>query len=91
MKLIQYRDTWRIRENMVMNIRKQLCMDMFVITQLYYQLYIKINYMFRPILFLAIIRLDTTIGENYTIYNMIQYNHQCWCKYVTTIIVSLCF
>jgi len=24
--------------------------------------------MFRPILFLAIIRLDTIIGENYTIY-----------------------
>ena len=37
--------------------------------------------MFRPILFLAIIRLDTIIGENYAIYNVIQYNRQCWCKY----------
>jgi len=34
--------------------------------------------MFRSILFLAIIRLDTIIGENYTIYNMVQYNHQYW-------------
>jgi len=32
--------------------------------------------MFRLILFLAIIRLDAIIGENYTIYNMTQYNHQ---------------
>ena len=37
--------------------------------------------MFRPILFLAVIRLDIFIGENYTLYNMTQYNHQCWCKY----------
>jgi len=37
--------------------------------------------MFLPIIYLAIIRLDTIIGENYTIYSMIQYNHQCWCKY----------
>jgi len=36
--------------------------------------------MFWPILFLAIIGLDAIIGENYTVYNMIQYNHQCWCK-----------
>jgi hypothetical protein len=32
--------------------------------------------MFWPILFLVIIRLDTIIGENYTIYNMIQYSRQ---------------
>jgi len=25
-------------------------------------------------------KVDTIIGENYTIYNTIQYNHQCWCK-----------
>jgi len=37
--------------------------------------------MFRPILFLAIIRFDTIIGENYTIYDMIQYKYQYWCKY----------
>jgi len=37
---------------------------------------IHISYMFRPILFLAIIRLYTIIGENYTIYSMTQYNHQ---------------
>jgi len=30
--------------------------------------------------YLAIVGLDTIIGENYTIYNMMQYNHQCWCK-----------
>jgi hypothetical protein len=30
---------------------------------------------------LAIIRLDTIIGGNCTIYNMIQCDHQCWCKY----------
>ena len=29
--------------------------------------------MFRPVLFLAICRLDTNIGENYTIHNMVQY------------------
>jgi hypothetical protein len=29
-----------------------------------------INYMFRPILFLAIIRLDKIIAENYTIYRV---------------------
>jgi len=32
---------------------------------------------FGQILFLAIIRLDTIIGENYTVHKMIQYNHQC--------------
>ena len=37
--------------------------------------------MFRPILFLANIRFDTIIGENCTIYNMIQYNHKSL-KYV---------
>ena len=37
--------------------------------------------MFRPIIFLAIIGLVTIIGENYTVYNKIQYNHQCWCKW----------
>jgi len=36
--------------------------------------------MFRPIQILAIIKLDTIIRENYTTYNMIQYNHQCWWK-----------
>jgi len=30
--------------------------------------------------FLAIIRLDTIIADNYTVYNVIQYNHQCWCR-----------
>jgi len=44
-----------------------------------------VNYMFRPILFLATIRLDKIIGENYTIYNMIQYNNQCWCVQVDEI------
>ena len=39
---------------------------------------IHVTYMFRPILFLAIIRVDTIIGENYTMYNMIQYSYQCW-------------
>jgi len=29
---------------------------------------------------MAVIRLDTIIGENYAVYNMIQYKHQCWCK-----------
>jgi len=42
--------------------------------------------MFRQILFLAIIRLITIIGENYTIYNMIQYNHQLL---ATTLMVIL--
>ena len=41
---------------------------------------IHINYMFRPIIFLAIIGLDTIIGENNVICNMIQYNYQCRCK-----------
>jgi len=41
--------------------------------------------MFRPILLLAIIRLNTIIGENYTIYNMIQDNHQGWFKYRGTV------
>ena len=50
-------------------------MDMAVITQLYCQLYITCQLHVRPILLLAIIRLDTFIGENYTIYRMIQYNH----------------
>jgi len=36
--------------------------------------------MFWPILILNVISLDKIIGENYTIYNKIQYNHQCWCK-----------
>ena len=33
---------------------------------------IHVNYMLRPILFLAIIRLNTIIGENYTIYRVSQ-------------------
>jgi len=55
-------------------------MDMTVITQLYCQLYITCQLHVSAILFLAIIRLDTIIGENYTVYNMIQYSHQCWFK-----------
>ena len=53
---------------------------MTVITQLYCQLYITCQLHVSANTILAIIRLDTIIGENYTIYNMIQYNHQCRCK-----------
>jgi len=56
-------------------------MGMTVITQLYCQLYITYQLHVSANRILAIIRLDKIIGENYTIYNMIQYNHQCWCKY----------
>jgi len=55
-------------------------MDTTVITQLYCQLYITCQLYVSANTIVAIIRLDTIIGENYTIYNMIQYNHQCWCK-----------
>jgi len=34
---------------------------------------IHVNYIFRPMLFFTIIRLDTIIGENYTIHNVMQY------------------
>jgi len=46
--------------------------------------------MFRPIIFLAIIRLDTIIGENYTIYNMVQYNHQYWYTNTDGCVVIYC-
>jgi hypothetical protein len=39
-----------------------------------------INYIFRSIIFLAIISLNKFTGENYTIYNMIRLIHQCWWK-----------
>ena len=54
-------------------IRKQLCIDMAVITQLYIQLYITCQLHVSANTILAIISLDTIIGEDYTIYNMIQY------------------
>jgi len=63
------------------NIRKQLRMDMTVITQLYCQLYITCQLHVSANTILSIIRLDTIIGENYTIYNVIQYSHRCWSKY----------
>ena len=47
--------------------------------------------MFWPILFLAIIRLDTIIGENYTIYNMIQYRRQCLVVILYPIIYCVVF
>ena len=53
---------------------------MTVITELYCQLYITCQLHVSANTILAITRLDTIIGENYTIYKMIQYNHQCWCK-----------
>ena len=59
----------------IQNIREQLCMDLTIITQLYCQLYITCQLHVS-----AIIRLDTIIGENYTVHKRIQYNHQCWCK-----------
>jgi len=45
--------------------------------------------MFRPILFFAIIRLDTINGENYTIYNTIQYNHQVTDGYTVSYYIFL--
>ena len=53
---------------------------MTVITQLHYRLYTTCQLHVSANAILAIIRLDTIIGENYTIYNMVQYNHQCWCE-----------
>jgi hypothetical protein len=58
-------------------------MDMTVITQPYCQLYITCQLHILADTILAIIRLDTTIGENYTIY-MIQYNHQSPSTYTNT-------
>jgi len=55
-------------------------MDMTVITQLYCQLYITCQLHLSANTSFSIIRLDTIIGENYAIYNMIQCNHQCWYK-----------
>jgi len=46
-------------------------MDMTVITQLYCQLYVTCQLHVSANTISAIIRLDTIIGENYTIYNMI--------------------
>jgi len=46
--------------------------------------------MFRPILFLTIIRLDTIIGENYTICNMIQYNHQIYRTIILPVVLYGC-
>jgi len=45
------------------NIKKQLCIDMAVITQLYLQLYVTYQLHVSAISDLAIVRLDTIIRE----------------------------
>ena len=57
-------------------MKKQLCIDIAVITQLYLQLYIAYKLHVSAIFDLAIIRLDTIIRKTIQ-YNIIQYNHQC--------------
>jgi len=60
--------TWTLRNETIMHGHDRHNTTTYIVN------YTKhVNYMFRPILFLAIIRLDTIIGKN-TIY-MIQYNY----------------